>query len=652
LAPLDGIRAFAVASVLLYHAGTSWVTGGLLGVDVFFVLSGFLITSLLCDEQVRTGTIALGRFWAGRARRLLPALVVLLIGVALYAHFYSASLDLGTLRGDALSTLAYVSNWHFIFSDQGYFALAASPSPLLHTWSLAVEEQYYLIWPLIALPVLRWRGARMLAWVAAGGAVLSATAMAAMHQGGVGVDRLYYGTDTRAQALLIGSFLGAIASRGSWRPFSEAWSSTPMGRGVGAALGLAGGGYLLFAWHAYGGQDSFLYTGGFLLVALAAAAVIAHVVSWPGSVLSRFLSLGALTFVGRISYGLYLYHWPLFLWIDHAHTGLAGVDLLLVRLGATTAVATASYYLIELPVRTRRFFANVRSLAALGVVVAITVAAVVVTTAEPTAVDAASHRFLPDSTSGPPVRMILFGDSIAFTVGYALALSGAQKADGIDFDGQARLGCGILLSQQDASHGMLGIPPPFCRIGAPASEQWPALWRTELDRFRPDVTVLLTGRWELTEQMIGGQWMHIGQPQFDTLLRDDLEQAVRIGTSTGALMILETPPCFDSGEQDNGQPWPEDTSLRLREFETALRQVAAEHPKTVTVGDLGSRMCPGGAFESVVDGVRIRSGDGIHVPSTPAAGQWMAGAIDPEVLRLGHLRQLGRNLTGGALATP
>jgi peptidoglycan/LPS O-acetylase OafA/YrhL len=652
LAPLDGIRAFAVATVLLYHAGNSWVTGGLLGVDVFFVLSGFLITSLLCDEEVRTGTIALGRFWAGRARRLLPALVLLLLGIALYAHFFSASLNLGTLRGDALSTLAYVSNWHFILSDQGYFATATAPSPLLHTWSLAVEEQYYLIWPLIALPVLRWRGPRMLAWVAAGGAVLSATVMGAMHHAGVGVDRLYYGTDTRAQALLVGSFLGAIASRGSWRAFSEAWSSTPKGRVVGAALGLAGGGYLLWAWHTLGGHDSFLYSGGFLLVALATAAVIAHVIAWPGSPLSRFLSLGALTFVGRISYGLYLYHWPLFLALDHAHTGLEGIDLLFVRLAVTTAVAAASYYLIEVPVRTGRFFANLRSLAAVGVVLAVTVAAVVVTTAVPTAVDAASHRGVPTFSSGPRVRMILFGDSVAFTIGFALGASRAPKADGIDLDSQAQLGCGILVSQQAISHGTPGTPPPYCRLGAPASQQWPAVWREQVNRFRPDVTVLLIGRWELTDQLIGGRWMHIGQPQFDSVLRDTLEQAVRIGTSTGALMILETPPCFESGEQDNGRPWPEDTSTRLHEFDAALRQVAAEHPQTVTVGDLGSRMCPGGTFESVLNGVRIRSSDGIHVPPTPPAGRWVAGVIDPDVLRLGRLQQLGRNLTGGALATP
>jgi peptidoglycan/LPS O-acetylase OafA/YrhL len=134
--------------------------GGLLGVDVFFVLSGFLITSLLCRELQRTGAVRLGRFWAQRARRLLPALIVLLLGVAAYAYAFRNSIDVGAVRGDALSTLLYVANWHFILSDQGYFVQAAAPSPLLHTWSLAVEEQYYLIWPLVALFVVRRWGLR------------------------------------------------------------------------------------------------------------------------------------------------------------------------------------------------------------------------------------------------------------------------------------------------------------------------------------------------------------------------------------------------------------------------------------------------------------------------------------------------------------
>ncbi len=176
-AALDGIRAFAVMAVIFFHVGVSWVGGGLLGVDVFFVLSGFLITTLLCRELSRTSTIRLGRFWAQRARRLLPALFVLVLGVAAYAYAFRNTIDVTGVRNDAIATLAYVANWHFIVSDQGYFAQAAAPSPLLHTWSLAVEEQYYLIWPLIALFVLRRWGMAKLAVTAGIGAVASAVLM-------------------------------------------------------------------------------------------------------------------------------------------------------------------------------------------------------------------------------------------------------------------------------------------------------------------------------------------------------------------------------------------------------------------------------------------------------------------------------------------
>ena len=197
LPSLDGIRAFAVCAVLLYHAGVAGVRGGLLGVDVFFVLSGFLITSLLCAEQSERGSIRLGQFWARRARRLLPALFLLLLGVALYAWVLRNSLDVSSIRGDAVSTLLYVANWHFIFSGQGYFTQSTAPSPLLHMWSLGVEEQYYLVWPLVAFFVLRRGGARLMAWVAGLGAAASALLMASMYLAGFSPDRLYYGTDTR-----------------------------------------------------------------------------------------------------------------------------------------------------------------------------------------------------------------------------------------------------------------------------------------------------------------------------------------------------------------------------------------------------------------------------------------------------------------------
>ena len=178
---LDGIRGVAVLAVMAFHAGLGAVSGGLLGVDMFFVLSGFLVTSLLLAEHARTGTIKLLAFWGRRARRLLPALLVLLIGVGAYARWVGGGVPPAQLRADALFTLIYSANWHFIASGQNYFVKFGALSPLLHTWSLAVEEQFYLVWPLIALVVLRSFGRRALGFVAAGIGVASATVCAALY---------------------------------------------------------------------------------------------------------------------------------------------------------------------------------------------------------------------------------------------------------------------------------------------------------------------------------------------------------------------------------------------------------------------------------------------------------------------------------------
>jgi peptidoglycan/LPS O-acetylase OafA/YrhL len=292
LPALDGVRGLAVLAVLLYHAGVRWLPGGLLGVDAFFVLSGFLITGLLLNEWRSTGRLELRTFWARRARRLLPALLLLLVLVSIDVAVTGSGTSRSSFRWDALSTLGYVANWRFAFSHQGYFG-ATSPSPLLHLWSLGVEEQFYLLWPLVVFGLLR-AGRRVrghdreaLGDVSILLALASTFWMAFLidHRH-ASTDRLYYGTDTRAAALLVGAALAALAGR----------VRVPTLAGV---AGLAG---LFTIWSTTSGQAGWLYRGGFLLTALTVALVIGAVAAAPRSLLSRSLALRPLAWVGRISY--------------------------------------------------------------------------------------------------------------------------------------------------------------------------------------------------------------------------------------------------------------------------------------------------------------------------------------------------------------
>src|SRR2546429_6663696 len=214
---LDGLRAFAVLSVFAYHLDAGWARGGFLGVDTFFVLSGFLITSLLVGEWARHGGISFAGFWARRARRLLPALLLVLLAVAAFAVLEAPADQLDGLRGDGLATLFYGANWRFIASGQSYFNLFTEASPLRHMWSLAIEEQFYLVWPLITFVCLRLARGRhwLLGLVCGAGAGASVATMAVLYDPS-DPSRAYYGTDSRAHLLLIGAGLALILAR--WAP--------------------------------------------------------------------------------------------------------------------------------------------------------------------------------------------------------------------------------------------------------------------------------------------------------------------------------------------------------------------------------------------------------------------------------------------------
>jgi peptidoglycan/LPS O-acetylase OafA/YrhL len=362
LPALDGLRAIAVAGVIAYHLGFGWAQGGYLGVDLFFVLSGFLITSLLLEEWVATERIRLRAFWGRRVRRLMPALFLLLLAIALFvvldgrfgAPGAIAQIDLSGLRGDALATLFYVANWHAIFAHQSYFAQFAAPSPLEHTWSLAIEEQFYLVWPPFLLLLCSQAGRRFRRvglTVTLLGVGASAVAMALLDHGVSDPTRVYFGTDTRAFDLLCGAALAMLAAARP-QPGERARRWLHAGA-VPAAVALG------FVWVVAGSPGGlpprWMFEGGFLLCALLATVVIADVRQLHLGPLGHLLALRPLQWIGRISYGIYLWHWPVIVYLTSGRTGLAEPWLDVARVVLTVGLAAASFYLVEMPVRRRRF---------------------------------------------------------------------------------------------------------------------------------------------------------------------------------------------------------------------------------------------------------------------------------------------------------
>jgi peptidoglycan/LPS O-acetylase OafA/YrhL len=376
---LDGMRAFAVVAVMVYHANSDWLPGGFLGVEIFFVISGYLITLLLISEKERTSVIDMRHFWIRRARRLLPALFTMLIALTIWTSLFERD-ALGKLRGDVIAALLYVSNWYQIWTGAGYTA-ANDFAPLRHLWSLAVEEQFYLIWPLVMFALLRG-GSRKIADISRY-LVLAAVAITVLmavlyYPGPIGtpevtpdaywsmfgreiskIDALYLSTITRAGGLLLGAAFAMI-----WRPV--ALMRGPL-RTKGRLLdGVAVVGFLALAamvWWMYlldpDGANPWLFRGGFFLCGIATLMMIAAV-THERAATSRVLSLPVLLWIGTRSYGLYLYHWPIYQLIRN----IAGNHLKLwefvFAMIVTGIVTELSYRYVETPIRKGTLGASLR----------------------------------------------------------------------------------------------------------------------------------------------------------------------------------------------------------------------------------------------------------------------------------------------------
>lgn len=337
VAGLDGLRALAVITVMCFHLGWSFVPGGAFGVSLFFTLSGYLITQVMLADHARAGKVDLKRFWSRRLRRLAPGSIVCLIAVAVVA--LCGLLEGARLRGDMFAALGYSANWRFATAGTTYAQLFEStPSPVLHFWSLAIEEQFYIVFPLLMIVLLRWRKILVPTLAVLAGASVAAMVLTDSR------NLAYYGTHTRAAELLIGALLALVV------PVSK--QIRGLSAKVFAAIGvLAFIGFLFIATHAHT-SDQWLYKGGLSGFSLLSSALIVAVLV-PGPI-RLLMSSRPMVAVGRITYSLYLFHWPVFVVLNQDRMGFGGIALSLVRIGVTFAFAGLSAWLIENPIRFRK----------------------------------------------------------------------------------------------------------------------------------------------------------------------------------------------------------------------------------------------------------------------------------------------------------
>jgi peptidoglycan/LPS O-acetylase OafA/YrhL len=671
---LDGLRAVAVLAVIAYHDNYTWARGGFLGVDLFFVLSGFLITTLLVVELRRSGTVRFSGFWARRGRRLLPALLLTLLFVGVFTYVVVVPWQQPAIRGDMLGSLFYVANWRFIFNGQSYFQLFSAASPLRHMWSLAIEEQYYLVWPLIVYACVRLgRGStRLLAAVCVVGIALSIYVMRARFS----IDdpsAAYYATDARAHALLIGSLLAVTLL--VWKPGALAKRALPW-------IGVLAAAVLIVRLHDTSATARGYYDGGSAVFALVVAVLIAAVLQ--RGALSTVLSLRPIVWIGTISYGLYLWHWPIDVWLIPSRAHMSGNALNLLRLLVTFAAATLSFYAIERPIRTRTWrpritaaafvpaiaiglvaillvfgdapgrFAPVREALGVQADAAPAVPAAAPISAQPAvspanglggeeeqppsyiwgfgdplicgpprasetreAVTAAATTQpvpeLPDSVHGQ--RILLVGDSTACSLWPGLQAAG--QAEGIRTDQASVFGCGVASGQVTTTRDE-AVTPHSSRCQSLVD----VTLHNAFVRMAPSVVVWMS-IWEKSDLVAGNKILVAGSPQWETEINARMDAALARFTSVGArvVMVTEAAPAPNPAAATDQVDHKADDAGYVR-LSNLLKGFQARHRDTVTLVDLASHVCQSGSpCPADVDGMQLRP-DGHHF--TPTAATWAA----------------------------
>ncbi|MGZ4760933.1 MAG: acyltransferase family protein [Ilumatobacteraceae bacterium] len=614
LAALDGLRGLAVIAVLLFHAGK--LQGGFLGVDLFFALSGFLITSLLLAEVDARGRVDLLAFWGRRLRRLLPAVLLLLVVVTVITTVVASVPERAATLSDGPWAQAYVANWHAIAGHRDYWASFELPRMFGHLWSLAIEEQFYLVWPVL-VALIAWRSRQVHRTVAIVCVVASALSLAQMIRLFDPSDptRVYIGTDTRASSLLLGALLAAAPLRRAaiWFTSMLAGAYSVFAVAIAATIGSF--------WVLVSGPSSpWIFRGGLFVHSLLAALLVAGCAARPEAAATRWIGWAPLRITGTLSYSLYLWHWPMYALLSPQRTGLSGWPLFALRLVTSFAAAALSKRLVEDPIRFTALWARGRSgvIALIGVTVAVAAFWVVVpqpetapatfsldqlattstvaTSLAATSTAVATSVVSPASTVAPIVvaptlasttttvepttttttlfaattRIMMTGDSIAFDEWPAVAA--AMDASKISVGSYVSPGAGLLDTKYDSS----------------------TVIEQAVADFHPDLVLYQGSLWDF------------GTPAQQRAAYDKFADAV---LATGARLAFITLPPLRADQ----------SKAQLTTLSGIMQEVADQHPGQVFV--LNSDGAWGPTFTQDVNGDKVpeRKPDGVHVCPSGAA---------------------------------
>jgi peptidoglycan/LPS O-acetylase OafA/YrhL len=669
---LDGVRALCVLAVLAFHNGFGWAKGGFLGVSTFFTLSGFLITTLVLAERNHTGGVDLVAFWRRRFRRLLPATVACFALVIAFGLLAASAEQRSALGGDLAASAAYVANWWFLDSGQSYAELFAAPSPLLQFWSLAIEEQFYVLFPLLAWAVVRTRrgttdDAPPARWSpAARMALVSVVLLAATTAIPFVLDRsqdwLYYATPARAPELLVGVVAAALLA-GHRQRLTDPSARVRTAAGVVAALALA---VMVAGWTRTAQSDIWLYEGGFAAFSVVSLALLVAV-QVPGHPVTRLLSLRPVRHIGLVSYGLYLFHWPLFLWIDTARTGLDGWPLFAARLVATFAVAELSYRFIEQPVRTTgrlvpsgrlsswttlpRWAPAATALVVIGgfavaatapapaVDIAragdlIAIAAAQQAEANVAADTAAPIDITPIAAGDPaatPLRVGAFGDSTAMMTGFGLGAWLDQQPGGAFVRSATRLGCGLALGgDRRLADGRVESFPRWCT-------DWPEVFAQAARDGAPEIAMVQVGPWDIADRRLtpNGAFLSPGDPAWNRQVTDEFLQAVDTLAANGSHVVWLTAPPANAGISPRvaAQTFAGD-ARRFDVLNGIITRLPGLRPGKVSVVDLAAWHAALGAAEDQrlrPDGMHAGEGTSFEIAERflgPALTQVWRAAVD------------------------